>query len=312
MLHFLICADSGQQLRQDDPAALKDIVVLLQKAVAKTGESSLTVRTKFMIETINDLKNNRMKTGVAASAVASDQRVRMKKTLGTLNSRNIKATEPLRVGRDDIKNIEKKGKWWLVGASWKGVVDTKDINASNGSDSAPRDTVTDDEVLDGATTDLMQLAREHRMNTDVRRSIFVGIMSASDYKDAQIRLAKLNLKKSQELEIPRVLIHCAGSEHNYNPYYTLISRRLCAEHKLRMAFQFSLWDLFRRMGEKGMEEDSIDEEEDELMALDARKIVNLGRMYGSLIADRALPITVLKASLRIALCVAMVLTIIRH
>jgi hypothetical protein len=50
-------ADSGPQLRQDDPSALKDIVLLIQPAVAQVGEASLSVRTKFMIDTITDLKN---------------------------------------------------------------------------------------------------------------------------------------------------------------------------------------------------------------------------------------------------------------
>nr|GFD56933.1 nucleolar MIF4G domain-containing protein 1 [Tanacetum cinerariifolium] len=73
--------------------------------------------------------------------------------------------------------------------------------------------------------DLAQLAREQRMNTDVRRAIYVSIMSATDFKDAQIRLNKLNLKKAQEVEIPKVIIHCAGAEKTYNPYYTILARK---------------------------------------------------------------------------------------
>ncbi|KAH7064726.1 hypothetical protein B0J12DRAFT_560603 [Macrophomina phaseolina] len=277
---------SGPQLRQDDPTSLKDIVILLQKSVAKAGEANLSVRTKFMIETINNLKNNRMKTGVAASAITSEHTTRMKKTLGSLNTRSIKASEPLRIGLKDLRDTEKKGKWWLVGASWRNdTTDEREITAA---------TTTDDKH-GGGTTDLMQLAREQRMNTDIRRAIFISIMSASDCKDAHARLTKLRLKRAQELEIPRVLLHCAGAELAYNPYYTLIARRLCAEKPLKKAFQFSLWDLFRRMGERDdADDDDADFDEDGEEALTTRKVVNLARMFGTLAAEGGLSIAVLK------------------
>ena len=282
---------SGPQLRQDDPSSLKDIVLMLQPAVAKIGVENISVRTKFMIETINNLKNNRMKTGVAASAMVSEHTIRMKKTLGFLNTRNIKANEPLRIGLQDIRDTDKRGKWWLVGASYRDKVmgpENDRLREQTSSNPTPKQGID----TDHAANDLLQLAKEHRMNTDIRRSIFVTIMSASDYRDAHLRLLKLRLKKTQELEIPQVLIHCAGAELAYNPFYTLIARLLCADRKLRMAFQFSLWDLFKRMGEDTDEDD----DRDETRGLKTRAIVNLARMYGTLVAEGALSISILKVS----------------
>ncbi|KAK0658788.1 Suppressor of glycerol defect protein 1 [Lasiodiplodia hormozganensis] len=286
---------SGPQLRQDDPTALKDIVVLLQKSVAKAGEANLSVRTKFMIETINNLKNNRMKTGVAASAITSEHTTRMKKTLGSLNSRSIKASEPLRIGLSDLRDTEKKGKWWLVGASWRNNMADEAVAAEEKPSKVKRaKEAPAEEIIVSGTTDLFQLAKEHRMNTDIRRSIFISIMSASDFKDAHMRLMKLRLKKAQELEIPRVLIRCAGAEQSYNPYYTLIARRLCSEKPLKKAFQFSLWDLFRRMGEKDEMDDADFDEEDGEEALTTRAIVNLAKMFGTLVSEGGLSISALK------------------
>jgi nucleolar MIF4G domain-containing protein 1 len=286
---------AGPQLRQDDPTALKDIVVLLQKSVAKIGQNNLSVRTKFMIETINDLKNNRMKTGVAASAMSREHTTRMKKQLGTLSTRNLKATEPLRIGLKDIKDTEKKGKWWMVGASWRNDV-VSEATVEDRTESKPQqDTNLEDEDA-GGEVDLVQLAREQRMNTDVRRAIFISIMSASDFKDAQIRLNKLNLKRSQETEIPRVIVHCAGSEKTYNPYYTVLARKVCADHKTRKSFQFALWDIFKSLGERqdGAEESDDDEDSATGDSQSLRKLVNQGKLYGTLIGRKALPITSLK------------------
>ena len=112
---------SGQQLRSDDPRALKDIALRLQRSVADVGEDNLSVRTKFMIETIHNLKNNRMKSAAAgASALAAEHTARIKKVLASLNQSHsgARVTQPLCITLWDLRNAEKKGKWWLVGASW--------------------------------------------------------------------------------------------------------------------------------------------------------------------------------------------------
>jgi len=284
---------SGQQLRSEDPSALKDIVLLLQRSVAQIGEDKLSVRTKFMIETINNLKNNRVKTGVSASQVSSEHTTRMKKTLGTLSNRTTKATEPLRISLADIRDSEKKGKWWLVGASYHDPA--KLVNGPVGASSTR---IKQDDVDAGYETDTpgkissAKLARAQGMNTDVRRAIFMSILDASDIKDAHMRLLKLHLKNKQQLEIPRVLLHCASTETAYNPYYTLIARKLCGDRKIRKAFQFAVLGIFRRMGEQGPNEDDTEIEPEEQMS--TSKIVNVAKLYGSLIADGGLSITLLK------------------
>ena len=238
-----------------------------------------------------------MKTGIAASSIASEHTVRMKKCLGTLNMRSVRAGEPLRIGLKDLRDSEKRGKWWLVGASYKG--ENQDlmeeaINEPNHiSEGASNGLIITD---DPSATDLVQLAREQRMNTDIRRSIFIAIMSSTDYKDAHLRLQKLRLKKAQELEIPKVLIHCAAAEKTYNPFYALLARGLCSDRKLKMAFQFSLWDLFKRMGEGQNDGNEVESDDDENgdKKISLRSLVNLGKLFGTLISEGGLRLTVLK------------------
>ncbi|KAL2000858.1 hypothetical protein VTN02DRAFT_2546 [Thermoascus thermophilus] len=302
-----IIRNSGPQLRQDDPSALKDIVLLIQPAVAQVGEAALSVRTKFMIDTITDLKNNRMKTGVAASNIASEHITKMRKILGSLhNSRVIRATEPIRISRMDIHNSSKKGKWWLVGASWK---DDPLESARQELSGLPATAIggggiPEEEAEDSdGEPDLLSIAKAHRMNTDVRRSIFIAIMSATDFHDAHVRLAKLRLKRAQELEIPRVLVHCAMEEEAHNPYYTLIARKICGElgRRIKVAFMFSLWDIFKRMGERGdLDDDDGDDDMgtgfdgDDERQVTTKSVVNLAKMYGTLVAEGALTLGILK------------------
>lgn len=78
---------------------------------------------------------------------------------------------------------------------------------------------------------LLKLAKKQGMNTDVRRGVFVVLMSSDvcilkifssyiyyqkltvqqDYVDACDRLTQLNLTEIQQREIIRVLLHCCGN-----------------------------------------------------------------------------------------------------
>ncbi|KAL2752181.1 hypothetical protein ACRALDRAFT_1083721 [Sodiomyces alcalophilus JCM 7366] len=290
---------AGPQLRKDDPLALKDIVSLIRPAVTKVGEGNLSVRTKFMIETISDLKNNKIKAGSQDSATLNEHVTRMKKQLGAMDADKMKATEPLRVGLEDIRNADKTGRWWLVGASWggpknndkqasgafgptSGEVDSADL--SSGMD----DLATGDDL---ALVDYAQLAREQGMNTDVRRAIFISLVAAADVNDAHLRILKLRLNKYNRREIPKVLVQCAGAQQYYNPFYTLVASKFCGDARIKYSFQDVLWTLFRRLGEPLFGEEPEDEEEE---TMDDRRLINTAKMFGHLVVDSSVSLDVLK------------------
>ena len=81
------------------------------------------------------------------------------------------AHDPLRVSLADLLSADTKGKWWLVGAAWGGnpLVDH----------AAAAKTATKTITLEAEEDDLMKLARKQGMNTDVRRRVFVVIMSST-------------------------------------------------------------------------------------------------------------------------------------
>ncbi|KAF3763747.1 hypothetical protein M406DRAFT_51477 [Cryphonectria parasitica EP155] len=285
---------AGQSLRRDDPLALKDIVALIGPAVKKHGEGNMSVRTKFMIESINDLKNNKVKAGASATAVVQDHTTRMKKLLGSLHTKKLKATEPLRIGLKDIEESDKRGKWWLVGASWAGrdkvSAGQGEDGVGDGADDVDSDALSsDDEVM----PDLAAVGKQHGMNTDVRLSIFIAIMSACDYEDAYNRLMKLRLNKDRQKEIAYVVMQCTSLEPQYNPYYALVARKVCGDSRIKFAFQDSLWKFFRRLGESLFGEDT-DADDEDAEGIDAQRIFGVAKMFGFLIAQGALGLSVLK------------------
>ncbi|KAG9314967.1 hypothetical protein JVU11DRAFT_4076 [Chiua virens] len=287
-----ILRSSGQQLRQDDPSALKDIVTLAQSSIANQT-NNLSSRVKFMIETLTNLKNNKIKES-ATQHQGGDAVERMKKFLSGLGKkRHVQAHEALRVSLSDLRSAETKGKWWLVGAAWGGdpLVDQQQDASARQNEGGAEDI---------GNTALVKLARKQGMNTDIRRSVFVVLMSSDDYLDACERLAQLNLTEVQQREIVRVVLHCCGNEKSYNPYYALVCQQLCQRsHAYKITLQFCLWDFLRDLGESNVGGAEVvkslnDEGRFELKMISSSRIKNVAKGYGWWIAKDCCPITILK------------------
>lgn len=83
----------------------------------------------------------------------------------------MKTHEPLRVSLEDLHSAESKGKWWLVGAAWGGDPLVDRLQESLGADASTKKTESTENVL-------LKLAKNQGMNTDIRRSIFIVLMSS--------------------------------------------------------------------------------------------------------------------------------------
>lgn len=284
---------SGKLLRKDDPQALKEVAGSLQSTLAAIDPKQVTERTRFMVDTITDLKNNKLKAGLQESAIITQHVTTMKKFLGTLNTRRSTTTGPLRIGLKDIEESQAKGKWWLVGASFAGKTETPS-DGEPGKEEVSDEETSDDEDLDLFFPDYIRVAKEQGMKTDTQHAIFAALAGASDHNDAYIRFQKLSLNKNHRREVAFVLIQAAGAEQPYNPYYALVAKKMCGDGRIRFAFQDRLWYLFRRLGESVFEEDGDEDEEEDAVGLGEDRLANIGRMAGSLVASSSLSIKVLK------------------
>ena len=86
-------------------------------------------------------------------------------------------TEPLRVSLTDLVESDTRGKWWLVGAGWAGnPLVEKQAKVQSAAPSKTLSRTSRD--IGGGEEGLLELAREQGMNTDVRRSVFVILMTS--------------------------------------------------------------------------------------------------------------------------------------
>lgn len=80
-------------MRSDDPSSLKEIILQVQEKAASLDSDSTNSRTKFMLETLINLKNNRVKAAQGGEAT-SEATMRMKKFLSGLEKKRSGAFFP--------------------------------------------------------------------------------------------------------------------------------------------------------------------------------------------------------------------------
>ncbi|TMW65244.1 hypothetical protein Poli38472_009411 [Pythium oligandrum] len=277
LIHQLL-KSCGHQLRSDDSDALKEMVASVQQKVTsmnENGNGQSDDRVRFILDLIYDLKKpSKQKKHAAAAAgglnamSAAFDLTSLKKWLGRVKTRCGNANNPLRISLHELMNADQDGRWWIVGGTWVGYQQKKESN-----DGADNDNARQQEE-----NRLLKLAEKQRMNTDVRRRIFVAIMGATDCLDAYERLLQLHLKEKQEREIVRVVMHCCGQEKKFNRYYLVLSQKLCEmDQRYKFTYQLAFWDAFKQME-----------------TCKPRKLYNMAQLLAGMIISGALSLSCLK------------------
>jgi nucleolar MIF4G domain-containing protein 1 len=277
---LLILGHCGQSLRSDDPRALKEIVLSVQKRVSEVQKDNKesSARVEYMVSAMMDLKNNiRRKQDVTYS----EKTAKLRKLLGRIKSSaaasasGVRSSDStLRITLSDILNAETKGRWWKIGASWVGnqfrhqATDDHDDGVDDDKEERT-ETVVRVKSLAEADEKLLKLASEYRMNTDTRRSIFCIIMGSADCEDAYEKLVRAGmLKNRMERETVRVLMEGCGNEKAFNKFYALLASRICEyQPQCKFSLQLAFWDVFKQFESVKM-----------------RKVANLAKLLFHLVA----------------------------
>ncbi|RNA03977.1 nucleolar MIF4G domain-containing 1 [Brachionus plicatilis] len=267
-LILLILRSVGFCLRKDAPVQLKDLIIKLQSKInsIKSNQSNEEInnRLKFMIESINAIKNN----DIRRLDTFDQQPIELIKRQMKNSFKEDQIL--LNISYKDLVNVEQTGRWWIVGSAWSNRELSNEKTSKKEEEKSTQQNVFSEKIL--------KLAKEQRMNTDIRKAIFCIIVSAEDYTDAFMKLVKLSLKKQQEREIIYVIVHCALNEKKTNPYYSFLMQKFCEyDRRFRMTLQFHTWDKFKM-----------------LTGLKKQQISNFAAMYSHLIGTGAMSLSVLK------------------
>ncbi|KAG4377438.1 hypothetical protein AAZX31_18G110900 [Glycine max] len=101
-----------------------------------------------------------------------------------------------------------------------------------GLDSESDDDDEDDDS-DEEDEEQMQIKDETETNlVNLRRTIYLTIMSSVDFEEAGHKLLKIKLEPGQEMELCIMLLECCSQERTYLRYYGLLGQRFCMINKV--------------------------------------------------------------------------------
>ncbi|GMY16329.1 pre-mRNA-splicing factor CWC22 homolog [Fagus crenata] len=91
----------------------------------------------------------------------------------------------------------------------------------------------DEEESEEEDEEQMKIKDETETNlVNLRRTIYLTIMSSVDFEEAGHKLLKIKLEPGQEMELCIMLLECCSQERTYLRYYGLLGQRFCMINKV--------------------------------------------------------------------------------
>jgi pre-mRNA-splicing factor CWC22 len=154
-----------------------------------------------------------------------------------------------------------------------------DAYSSSGSDDDGEDEDDDEEQAERPVAADNNMAIQDYTEQDLvnlRRTIYLTIMSSITHEECAHKLMKLNIRPGQEKEICSMLIECCSQERTYLRYYGLLSERFCL---IKREYQDAFDECFA-------EQYSL------IHRLETNKLRNVSKLFAHLLFTDALPWTV--------------------
>ncbi|CAN6344795.1 unnamed protein product [Urochloa humidicola] len=114
----------------------------------------------------------------------------------------------------------------------RSILGAESSDDEEGSDAASDD---EDEEESDEEEDEEQMEIRDRTETNLvnlRRTIYLTIMSSVDFEEAGHKLMKIKLEPGQEMELCIMLLECCSQERTYLRYYGLLGQRFCMINKV--------------------------------------------------------------------------------
>ncbi|KPI36138.1 Pre-mRNA-splicing factor cwc22 [Cyphellophora attinorum] len=134
-----------------------------------------------------------------------------------------------------------------------------DSGSDDSSEASDDEQTKQMEIKDQTNTDLVNL----------RRTIYLTIMSSLNFEEAVHKLMKVNLPQGQEHELPSMLVECCSQEKTYSKFFGLIGERFAKLNRL--------WtDLF---------EQSFAKYYDTIHRYETNRLRNIARFFGHMFSN---------------------------
>lgn len=215
----------GQHLEEmSQPIAL----VVFDQFRSILHEADIDKRVQYMIEVLFQVRKDRYKDNPAIreelDLVEEEDQITHQVDV---DDQDIQVQDTLNIFKFDAEWEENEEAYRKLKAEILGEAsDDEDDDDESGSDDSSDDEEAEQErameIKDQTNTDLVNL----------RRTIYLTIMSSLDFEEACHKLMKVQLPAGQESELPSMIIECCSQEKTYSKFFGLVGERFAKLNRL--------------------------------------------------------------------------------
>lgn len=242
-------------------------------------EASIDKRVQYMIEVLFQVRKEKFKDHPIVQEELDLVEEGEQETHPICLDDELDVQETLGIFQFDPKYKENEEQYKQIRDEILGGDETDEEAGSNGGDDSDAE-VPDNEAAVAKVNEDRQLEIQDETNTNLtnlRRSIYLTIMSSVDFEECTHKLLKLNLN-GQDRELCNMVIECCSQERTYSRFYGLIAERFC---KLNRFWNENFEQCFMHYY-------------DTIHRYDANKLRNIARLFGHLFTSKAITWQVLR------------------
>ncbi|KKY28066.1 putative cell cycle control protein [Phaeomoniella chlamydospora] len=188
-------------------------------------EADIDKRVQYMIEVLFQVRRDRYKDNPAIKDELDLVEEEDQITHRTGLDDEIDVQDGLNIFKYDSEWEEHEEAYKKLKAEILGEASEEEEDESGSEESTDDEEAEEErqmEIKDQSNTDLVNL----------RRTIYLTIMSSIDFEECCHKLMKINLPSGQEQELPSMIIECCSQEKTYSKFYGLIGERFAKLNRL--------------------------------------------------------------------------------
>lgn len=215
--------ECGQHLEEMNPAIANAIFDQFRHIL---NDSDIETRTQYMIEVLFQVRKDKYKDNVSVPEDLDlvEEEDQITHRIGLDDELDVE--DGLNIFKYDAEYEEHEEAYKKLNSEILGEADGQDddeYESGSGSESGPEDTAERElEIKDQTNTDLVNL----------RRTIYLTIMSSIDFEEACHKLMKITLPAGQESELPSMIVECCSQEKTYSKFFGLLGERFAKLNRL--------------------------------------------------------------------------------
>ncbi|TPX63551.1 hypothetical protein SpCBS45565_g06521 [Spizellomyces sp. 'palustris'] len=219
--------DCGAYLSDISPKATNGV---FDRFRAILHEGAIDKRTQYMVEVLFQVRKDKFKDNPAVPEDLDlvDEEDQMTHMV-SLDDEDINVEEGSNVFKYDPNYLQNEEKYLQM---------KKEILGEGSDDEDEEEEASEDEEEEDesgivrAAQERLQIQDETNTNLiNLRRAIYLTIMSSLNFEECAHKCMKLKIQPGQEMELVNMIIECCGQERTYVNFYGLLGERFCRINK---------------------------------------------------------------------------------